>query len=140
LPTDILNIVIADDDLDDVELFQEAIAHVCPDVNVTIATDGLQLIQLLDEIPIPDAIVLDLNMPRKSGIQCLEEIRANADFADVPIIMLSTSTSPKDAAYCLKTGASHYLVKPNSFAAMKQIVEGICSGTLINGGITSSKD
>jgi DNA-binding NarL/FixJ family response regulator len=52
--------------------------------------------------------------------------------------MLSTSTSPKDADYCLKNGANHYLVKPNSFAAMKQIVDGICSGSLINSEIKNS--
>jgi CheY-like chemotaxis protein len=96
-------------------------------VNVTIALDGLELMNLLDELPIPDAIVIDLNMPRKDGKKCLQEIRANNDFVDVPIVILSTSESSRDSEYCLQHGANLYLVKPNSFDAMKLIAQKICN-------------
>ncbi|HEX8331126.1 MAG TPA: response regulator [Segetibacter sp.] len=127
MATDILNIVIADDDVDDLELFQTALSEVYCNVNVTTAQDGDELINLLDELPIPDAIVLDLNMPKKAGLECLKEIRGNSDFADVPIIILSTSASPKDKNSCLEHGANLYFSKPDSYHEMKVIAQQICN-------------
>lgn len=126
----IKNIVIADDDADDVEMFQSAIDETCPDIELSVATDGAKLIKLLEKMPTPDAIFLDLNMPNKSGKECLEEIRANDDFDDVPIVILSTSNQQDEIKFCLNNGANHYFVKPNSYSGLKNIIESICSGNL----------
>ena len=130
MPLAYKNVVIADDDQDDIQLFEEALKETCPDLNLTVATDGVKLINLLEEIPKPDVILLDLNMPIKSGKECLEEIRAKDEFDDVPIVILSTSNQKADIEDCLKKGANHYFVKPESFEGMKSIVANICTGQI----------
>jgi CheY-like chemotaxis protein len=127
MATDILNIVIADDDILDLHLFRAALSEVYCDVNVTPAKDGDDLLSLLDVIAVPDAIILDLNMPRKDGVECLKEIRANTVFADVPIVILSTSASPTDKKLCLAHGANLYFSKPDSYDEMKLIAQQICN-------------
>ena len=129
MPPPYKNLVLADDDEDDLELFAEAVIETYPDLQVTVATDGAKLIKLLAKIPTPDVILIDLNMPRKSGKECLEEIRANDEFNKVPIIILSTSDDKADIDYCLKRGADNYYVKPYSFEGMKNIIVNICSGS-----------
>ena len=64
---DIKYIVIADDDEDDVAMSKDAVNEVCPTLKVTVANDGVKLLYQLNKIPKPDAILLDLNMPKKSG-------------------------------------------------------------------------
>jgi CheY-like chemotaxis protein len=124
------HIVIADDDEDDIEMFKNAVDEVCPTIEITVADNGVNLLSILNEIPKPDAILLDLNMPLKSGKQCLEEIRAKDDFDVVTIAILSTSNSKSEIDYCLRKGANHYFVKPHSLDGMKSIVRNICSGVL----------
>lgn len=126
----IKNIVMADDDQDDVEMFQSAVDESCPDLEITVATDGEKLIKLLEKVPTPDAIFLDLNMPRKSGKECLEEIRKKEQFDEVPIVILSTSNQKAEVNFCLNNGANHYFVKPHSYTGIKNIVKNICKGKL----------
>ncbi|HEX8334969.1 MAG TPA: response regulator [Segetibacter sp.] len=125
--SNIKNVVIADDDQDDVDIFQEAVVKVSCNVNVTVAKDGQKLFEILHEMPKPDAILLDLNMPSKSGKECLEEIRAIDGFAEVPILILSTSNYKEDVRFCLEKGANGYYVKPQNFSGMLQIAKDICS-------------
>jgi CheY-like chemotaxis protein len=132
MPPAYKNLVMADDDEDDVQLFQEALAESCSDHNLTIAADGAKLIKLLEVIPTPDVILLDLNMPLKSGKECLEEIRANDKFDNVPVVILSTSSQDADIQDCFKKGADHYFVKPPSLDGMKAIVLHICTGSFTN--------
>ncbi len=121
---------MADDDQDDVELFQSAVDETCPDLILTVADDGEKLLKLLDGIPTPDAIFLDLNMPNKTGKECLEEIRNKEAFDEVPIVILSTSNQKSEVDFCLNNGANHYFVKPNSYSAIKNMVKNICKGKL----------
>ncbi|MDB5193343.1 MAG: response regulator receiver protein [Segetibacter sp.] len=124
------HILIADDDEDDVELFQSALDEICPELKVSVASDGAKLIRLLDILQRPDAILLDLNMPYKSGKECLREIRKKDGYNDIPIVILSTSSSKADIDYCLTNGANQYIVKPNSVEGMKNIVRNLCYGNL----------
>ncbi|HEX8333342.1 MAG TPA: response regulator [Segetibacter sp.] len=128
----ITNLVIADDDEDDVDFFQEAVEMTCPRINLTVVKNGTQLISMLREMRKPDAILLDLNMPEKSGIECLTEIKGDALFSDVPVIIFSTSNSERDIKYCLNNGASYYYVKPKTFKGMMHIASDLCSGNLRN--------
>ena len=125
-------IVIADDDHDDIELFQTALMETCPDHELTVAQDGVTLLEILTTIERPYAIVLDLNMPGKTGKQCLVEIRSRKELEGVPIIILSTSNFEGDIQYCLAEGATNYLVKPSSFPALKKIAFNICNGSLLS--------
>mgnify|MGYP003579274684 CR=1 FL=1 len=70
------NIIVADDDSDDRELFEEAATFADPGITITLARDGEELMEhLLNRSLLPDMIFLDLNMPRKNGKECLTEIR-----------------------------------------------------------------
>ncbi|MEP7171012.1 MAG: response regulator [Bacteroidota bacterium] len=92
-----ISILLADDDADDRDLFKEAIEETKLNVNLDFAEDGKCLIDLLcNEKRLPDLIFLDLNMPYKTGMECLAEIRNNSTFKDIPVVIYSTSSSIKD--------------------------------------------
>lgn len=119
--------LLADDDPDDVELFEYALGEVCPWVQLSVAKDGVELIGMLDKIPTPNIIVLDLNMPLLSGKECLVKIRKMPRFDNVPVVILSTSHHKRDVDFCLTNGANNYLVKPPSFEHMKSLAEMMCA-------------
>ena len=120
-------IVLADDDDDDINLFKEAANELCPGIELMVVDDGRKLMSLLKEVPKPDAIVLDLNMPAKSGKECLVELRNNPEFDSVKIFILSTSGNKSDINYCLDNGANYYFTKPPLYAETLKIVGDICN-------------
>ena len=119
------SIFIADDDSDDLLLFEDALREICKDSLLTTAKDGQQLMQILDETvpPPPDVIFLDLNMPRKNGFECLNEIKLNAKLKDIPVVIFSTSDQPEAVNKVYEQGANHFLRKPNSFPLLKQAIK-----------------
>jgi CheY-like chemotaxis protein len=120
-------ILLVDDDKDDIELFQSVINENCPDVQLTVATSGEQVAQLLQKIPKPDIILLDLNMPIKDGKQCLVEIRGESDFDDIPVAIYSTSSRQADMDFCLANGADQYFVKPQTYTGLINFIQGLCT-------------
>ena len=119
-------IYLADDDPDDRELFVDALLEVDPSVVLTQAEDGLQLMEILSTIkePVPEILFLDINMPGKTGFQCLEEIRKQEGrVKEINIIILSTSNDPQDIEKALELGATFYAVKPNRFDVLKSFVK-----------------
>ena len=96
-------------------LFKEALENVASSITVSLAADGQKLINSLNTLSIPDMIFLDLNMPRKNGLECLREIRSDDKFDHIPVIMYSTSQSKKDIEACYEGGANLYVVKPYTF-------------------------
>ena len=120
-------IILAEDDLEDREIFQTALMDACPENKLELVENGVELMELLETISIPDIIVLDINMPKKSGIECLEEIRSDSKYDEVAIYMLSTSNSPVEVERCRLMGANEYFVKPYNLDQLIEIVEHICS-------------
>jgi CheY-like chemotaxis protein len=117
-------IMLADDDMDDRELFTEAAsAH---NVTVAVAANGQELMDALHKTQeLPCCIFLDLNMPEKGGKECLEEIRSDARLSSLPIIIYSTSSSRKDIEDTHALGANLYVVKPSSFAKIRETIESV---------------
>jgi CheY-like chemotaxis protein len=72
---------------------------------------------------LPHLLFLDLNMPRKSGLECLKEIRRDKKIKDISIAIYSTSNSEKDMEETFLNGANIYIHKPNDFNVLKQILE-----------------
>lgn len=118
-----LHILLADDDEEDRELFITALQEVAPEVQITVARDGRELMNLLSKAEgfLPDIVFLDLNMPVKNGYECLEEIRADETIAAVPVVIYSTSTSREHIDDTYRKGADLYICKPESFNELKQI-------------------
>jgi len=113
--------MLADDDPDDRELFAEAaLSH---DARVDSVPNGIELMENLHQSEtLPDFVFIDLNMPEKSGKECLTEIRRHDRLKNIPVIIYSTSSSKKDIDDTFALGANLYLTKPNSFSELKRAV------------------
>jgi CheY-like chemotaxis protein len=126
---DALHIVLAEDDEDDRAFFKEAIDEVKIKTKLEIVNDGEQLMQYLNKAngSLPDLVFLDLNMPRKSGIQCLEEIRSNLKLKDISVAIYSTSSAEHDIEQTFLKGANVYIRKPNDFGKLKKAISQVLS-------------
>ncbi len=108
---------IADDDLDDQELFIKALKGIeenCECITAFNGDDALQKLQGINLI-LPDIIFLDLNMPRLDGRQLLKEIKQIEELKNIPVIIYSTSADQTDIEETTTLGAAYFLQKPNRF-------------------------
>lgn len=119
-----LNIMLADDDEDDRLFFKEAFEEVRLKHRITEFTDGEKLTAHLADSknPLPDIIFLDLNMPRKSGMECLVEIRQNDRLKNITVAIYSTSSSEEDIENTFVAGANVYIKKPNDFDRLVNVL------------------
>jgi len=114
---------MADDDDEDVDIFKDALTDLAYDLNLEVAANGIELMKMLGESEVsPELIFLDLNMPLKNGMVCLQEIKANQRWKDVKVIILSTSShqDQKKAAY--DKGADFYMVKSSNYVDFKNSI------------------
>ena len=118
-----LNLLLADDDLDDCIFFKEALEELPLDYSLTMVHNGAGLMQRLSgDTATPDILYLDLNMPLKTGYECLEEIRNSKRLKNLPVIIISTSYDHMVANELYKKGAHFYIRKPGDFAILKKII------------------
>jgi CheY-like chemotaxis protein len=119
-----LNILLADDDIDDCIFFKKALTELPMPTQLTTVHDGEELMQMLinETTQLPHVIFLDINMPRKNGFECLADIKKNDRLKDVPVIMFSTSNSRDAMSTLFKTGADIYIRKPRNFEQLKELI------------------
>ena len=119
-----LNIMLADDDIDDCQFFKEALESFPLAPQLKTVHDGVQLMDYLKEnsTHLPDVIFLDINMPRKNGFECLAEIKNNDTLKEIPVVMFSTSDAQEKIYMLLKTGADVYIRKPGNFAQLVKCI------------------
>lgn len=122
---DPLYILLADDDKSDRLLFTEAFAELKIKTRVSSVKNGIELMEQLnkDNVRIPDLLFIDLNMPRKNGLECLKEIRNSKKFKEVFVVIYSTSDHKRDMEETFLNGANVYITKPNNFDKLKQVLE-----------------
>ena len=122
-----LHIMLADDDEDDRLFFKEAFEEVKIKYDITTFNDGEQLMEYLSvpENPLPDIVFLDLNMPRKSGMECLREIRESNRLKRISVAIYSTSSSEQDIEDTFVAGANVYIKKPNDFNMLKKVLSDV---------------
>lgn len=123
-------LLVADDDPDDQYFFQEAIEMISSEgTELHFAFDGAQLLRFLQRTALEqyqrNLIVLDLNMQVKDGQTTLREIKANPAYADIPVVILTTSGNPEDLRYCREHGAAACYQKPRSVVELLDIVRGM---------------
>ena len=118
-------VLLADDDEDDRLLFVEAFAAIKIKTEVKTVNDGIELINHLSQSlnRLPHILFLDLNMPRKSGLECLMEIKNIDQFKGMAIAIYSTSASDQDIEDAFIKGANIYIKKPNDFVKLKNLLE-----------------
>jgi len=112
-------IVLVDDNPADILLVREALVWHEVKSELLIARDGDEAINLLGEIdsqllPCPDLVVLDLNLPRKTGFDVLEFMRSSPRCGKIPVAILSSSDAPSDQHRAELLGASRYFQKPSN--------------------------
>ena len=116
-------IVLADDDLDEQFLFEKAIKGLPVATNVKIVSDGKELMEYLLQTRVnpPDVIFLDIMMPCKNGIECLQEIKSHIRLKEIPVIMYSNSVSEDYITKAYEYGASWFLPKGEYFELAESI-------------------
>ncbi|XAZ82102.1 response regulator (plasmid) [Fibrella sp. ES10-3-2-2] len=120
------HIYLVDDDEDDQFLVQRLIRQHRPAATVEVLGDGEALIQALAcAQALPALVLLDLNMPRMSGLEALSCIRANRIYDALPIVILTTSESDQDRQQALALQATDYLIKPATYRQADQLVSAI---------------
>ncbi len=111
---------LAEDDVEDVELFNDIVSDISLDIQIFVAKNGIELMNLIEsEKQLPDFIFLDLNMPLKNGIECLQEIKKSLKWGHIKTVILSTSCLPEQKKELYRMGADLCLQKPNSFSTFK---------------------
>jgi DNA-binding response OmpR family regulator len=119
-------ILLVDDNPADVLLVREALKWHEVNSEVIVARDGDDAIHLIDEIdtsrmPCPSLVILDLNLPRKTGFEVLERVRASAGCAEIPVVVLSSSDAISDRQKAKLLGASQYIQKPSNLQEFMSI-------------------
>lgn len=110
-PLAINKILLADDDMEDCFLFKKALFQLAPGLEVSTVNDGDQIADAIASQN-PDLIFLDLNLPCKSGMQCLQDLKEDNRSRNVPVVVYSTSGSQQDINLSYGFGASLYIQKP----------------------------
>jgi CheY-like chemotaxis protein len=129
-----VRILLAEDDPDDRYLIGEAIDETQLNVQLYIVEDGEELLDYLlqkgkyknrADWPLPELILLDLNMPRMDGREALEAIKSNPDLRRIPVVILTTSRAEEDVLRTYDIGISGYIPKPVTFTGLMEVMNAI---------------
>ena len=128
-----MTIVLADDDPDDRALVGEALEEAGLPVDLRTVADGPELLDYLrregryanEEAPVPDLVLLDLNMPRMNGHEVLKAIRGDNRIKATPVIVLSTSARDDDIVRAYESGGNSFITKPSSFPGLVEVMRAL---------------
>jgi len=126
------SILIAEDDADDRFLMQTALDESKSEDKIKFVENGIELLNYLNglkasngDLPYPDFILLDLNMPKMDGREALKTLKSNAEFKKIPVIIFSTTKNELEVKRCYELGANTYVVKPVSFDSLVDTMQHI---------------
>lgn len=131
-----IRVLVAEDDPHDLKLLQLAIAQDSAYAEFNFVGDGEQALAYLKgegefakrkAHPFPELLVLDLKMPRLTGLEVLEWVRKHEECGHMPVLFLSGSGLPEDVEEAYKLGANAYFTKPRSVAALVAMIRAITS-------------
>lgn len=126
--------LLADDNEDDRLMTREALVENFVHNELREVEDGEELMEYLqrrgkysapESSPRPGLILLDLNMPRKSGHEALKEIKADPSLRRIPVIILTTSRAEEDIVYSYDLGVNSFICKPVSFEGLVEVMKSI---------------
>lgn len=129
-----IKILMADDDPDDRFMAQEALEEAGLKDELYFAENGEELVDFLlrrgrfsdpEKAPRPDLILLDLNMPRKSGREALAEIKSDPDLEWIPVVVLTTSKAEEDVMRTCALGVDSFITKPFSFDGLVEVMKNL---------------
>lgn len=126
-----IEILLVEDNPGDARLTREALKDSKMRNNLSVVEDGVEAMLFLrhangySEVPRPDIILLDLNLPRKSGREVLQEIKGDPELRRIPVVVLTTSDDERDIVATYNLHANCYITKPVDMARFMQIVRNI---------------
>ncbi len=118
-------ILVVDDSCADVRLLREAVQEQGIVADLLAVEDGEQALAYLANGPRPDLVLLDLNLPRVDGREVLTAMKDDPELRAIPVIVLSTSSSPGDVADCYARHANSYIVKPMHLEELGAVMRAI---------------
>lgn len=113
--------LLIDDDIDDSELFNEALNEVDDSAVFYHADSCENALKKLNELNLPEIIFLDINMPRMNGWEFLRVLKHNKLFRNIPVIMYSTTSHPEEIDTAIALGAE-FQTKPSSYSELKKML------------------
>lgn len=128
---DIKTILLVEDNRGDIRLIQEAFKSTGARCEVVVARDGMDAMSYLRQegeyinVPLPDLVLLDLNLPKKDGREVLAEIKADPQLKHLPIVVLTTSLNEEDIANSYDLHVNCYIAKSRNLTQLFKIVRGI---------------
>lgn len=126
-----VEVLLIEDNPGDIRLTQEAFKEGRVLVNLTVAMDGVEALDVLNRrgkfgsASRPDLILLDLNLPKKSGREVLEEIKASDELRRIPVIVMTTSKAEADIHRAYNLNANCYVTKPVELDEFLEVVRSI---------------
>ncbi len=125
-----LRMLLVEDSPSDVRLIREALKETPLEVQVTLARDGVEAMEYLHNSETgfterPDIIVLDLNLPRKSGREVLAEVKSAPSLKQIPVLVMTSSKADADVAQAYNLNANCYITKPGDLQQYVDVVRAI---------------
>lgn len=118
-------LIYADDDHDDQQTVADMIARIDPALTVVAVDNGIGVLSYLDLLEerdvLPCLILLDINMPAMDGFKTLEKLKSKISFRNIPVILFTTSSHPRDIQLAKKLGAENLITKPFSLQGLRDI-------------------
>lgn len=127
----IIEILLVEDEKPDVDLIKLSFANIKMANHLNIAGDGIEALEFLRkqgrfvDVPRPDLVLLDLNMPRKNGMQVLQEMKTDSALKSIPVVVMTSSDSEEDVVKSYKLHANCYIRKPVEILELEKIVKAI---------------
>jgi len=125
----VAEVLLVDDNPADIDLTSDVLAKSKRHFHVSAVNDGAEAISFLRqqgkyvEAPVPDLVVLDLNLPRKDGREVLSEVKADPNLAKIPVVIFTTSQASSDISRSYELGANCYLRKPGNLPDFVAVVQ-----------------
>jgi CheY-like chemotaxis protein len=126
-----IEVLLVEDNLGDVRLTQEALRDAKVRNNLHVVSDGVEAMAFLRRegryagVPRPDLVLLDLNLPKKGGLEVLEEIKTDDALQHIPVVILTTSQAEQDIVQSYRRRANAYVTKPVDLEQFLKVVGSI---------------
>ena len=118
-----IQIFLIEDDADDIELLEVSLKDNKVDYSMDVVMEGDKVQDYLRNCKkLPHIIVMDFNLPRVHGREIIKQIKSNAEFRNIPLLVLTTSTAKEDIEYSYKMGADSFITKPTTIQGFNATV------------------
>jgi CheY-like chemotaxis protein len=125
-----LSILLVEDNPVDIDLTLHAFSRIHFNNPVQVARDGLEVIELFEhwkeDTPYPGVILLDIKLPKVTGLEVLKKLKTNPKTCAIPVVMLTSSTDETDVKTAYQCGANSYIIKPVDFEKFTLFTSTLC--------------